>query len=467
MAELLDFTIRQIDALPTPTAGRAEYKDSKGQGLYLRVTSNGVKTFSFVGRAKGSHRVERLTLGKYPQVKPEEARNRAKEIAGRLASGVSVAAASREKKGELTVGELWALYYAYISQTNKRPDSTKLLWDTYVAPQWSTRRLSEVSAVEVERWHLELPKAIMKRREEKAAVIKARAEARLREISARQAFRRHGPDPKPKPDRPYRFAKKITGQGGANSAMEMLRAMYSFAMDSKRGYFTGANPAANHRSFPSQERERFLQPDELGPFFAALAAEPNEAMRDAILIALLTGQRRANVLAMRWAEVNLERAEWRIPGELMKNGFPHLAPLVPEAVELLRRRGDARTSPFVFPSTRSKSGHIGAPKSAWRRIVDSAKLPDLIVHDLRRTLGSWQAREGSSLVLIGKSLNHKTPEATAIYARLDLDPVRQSVERATSSMFAAAGVKPVGEVIALPQKSQTPKTVSKRDSNSA
>ena len=31
MAALLDFTIRQIDALPTPACGRAEYKDSKGQ----------------------------------------------------------------------------------------------------------------------------------------------------------------------------------------------------------------------------------------------------------------------------------------------------------------------------------------------------------------------------------------------------------------------------------------------------
>ena len=390
-------------------------------------------------------------------------------IAGRLASGVSVAAASREKKGELTVGELWKLYFAYISKTNKRPDSTQLVWDAYVARQWSARRLSEVSANEVERWHLELPQVIMKKREEKAAAVIARKDARRAEIVARQTVRRHGPDPKPRPEKPNEVAKKVTGKGGANSALEMLRAMYSFALDAKRGYFNGANPAAKHRSFPAQERERFLQPDEIGPLFEALAAEPNESMRDVILIALLTGQRRANVLAMRWVEVHLDRAEWRISGELMKNGLPHLAPLVPEAVELLRRRWEARTatSEFIFPSTRSKSGHIGAPTTAWRRIMNSTKLPDLIFHDLRRTLGSWQAREGSSLVLIGKSLNHKTPEATAIYARLDIDPVRQSVVRATSSMFAAAGVKPVGEVIALPQKSQTPETVAKRGGNLA
>jgi integrase len=65
-------------------------------------------------------------------------------------------------------------------------------------------------------------------------------------------------------------------------------------------------------------------------------------------------------------------------------------------------------------------------------------MTDLRIHDLRRTLGSWQAKTGASLAIIGKSLNHKSHQATAIYARLDLDPVRQSVNTATQAMLAAA-----------------------------
>jgi integrase len=68
-------------------------------------------------------------------------------------------------------------------------------------------------------------------------------------------------------------------------------------------------------------------------------------------------------------------------------------------------------------------------------------LSNLRIHDLRRTLGSWQARTGASLAIIGKSLNHKSPTTTAIYARLDLDPVRASVEKATQAMLTAAGLK--------------------------
>jgi integrase len=74
------------------------------------------------------------------------------------------------------------------------------------------------------------------------------------------------------------------------------------------------------------------------------------------------------------------------------------------------------------------------------------------LHDLRRTLGSWQAKTGASLAIIGKSLNHQSQQTTAIYARLDLDPVRASVNTATAAMMEAAGLKKPAEVKKLPRK---------------
>ena len=81
-------------------------------------------------------------------------------------------------------------------------------------------------------------------------------------------------------------------------------------------------------------------------------------------------------------------------------------------------------------------------------------MTDLRIHDLRRTLGSWQAKPGASLTIIGKSLNHKAHQATAIYARLDLDPVRQSVNTATAAMLEAASLKEGATVLPLPKKSR-------------
>ena len=53
------------------------------------------------------------------------------------------------------------------------------------------------------------------------------------------------------------------------------------------------------------------------------------------------------------------------------------------------------------------------------------------------------------MAIIGKSLNHKNQATTAIYARLDLDPVRQSVNTATTAMMEAGGMKEKVEVVRL------------------
>ena len=304
--------------------------------------------------------------------------------------------------------------------------------------------MSEISALDLERWHRALPEQIRQRQAaESAERERARVERRARIVEA-QAARRRGPDPKPLP--PPVSSRAITGETTANQALALVRTIYNWAAMPQRMYFVGVNPATGHTMFPANERERFLRPDELAPFFQALTAEPSETMRDFLLLALLTGARRSNVASMAWANVDLDRAEWRVPGELMKNGQQQTITLTPEAVAILHTRKKASKSRFVFPSPKSKSGHIEDPRKAWQRVMRAAKLANLRLHDLRRTLGSWQARTGASLILIGKSLNHKDQASTAIYARLDLDPVRQSVDRAATAMFEAAGIKTAATV---------------------
>jgi integrase len=59
-------------------------------------------------------------------------------------------------------------------------------------------------------------------------------------------------------------------------------------------------------------RKRVSGKDEMPRFFKALAEEENHAARDYILMSLLTGARKSNVLAMRWEEVNFSLKEWHI-----------------------------------------------------------------------------------------------------------------------------------------------------------
>jgi len=123
-----------------------------------------------------------------------------------------------------------------------------------------------------------------------------------------------------------------------------------------------------------------------------------------------------------------------------KNDDPLTVALMAQAIEILQRRRRGTNSEWVLPSERSKSGHVADPKRAWKRVMDGAEINGLRIHDIRRTLGSYQAITGASLPIIGKSLGHKSQQATAIYARLNLDPVRQSLERATQAMMAAGKI---------------------------
>ena len=101
-------------------------------------------------------------------------------------------------------------------------------------------------------------------------------------------------------------------------------------------------------------------------------------------------------------------------------------------------------SEWLFPGEKTNAS-VTEPSKAWQLIRQRAGLngdqnaPNTAVrqHDLRRTLGSWLAASGYSLPLIGRALNHANVSTTAIYARLDLDPVRRALEDNATMMLAA------------------------------
>ena len=116
-----------------------------------------------------------------------------------------------------------------------------------------------------------------------------------------------------------------------------------------------------------------------------------------------------------------------------------MMPLTEEALGILaQRRRRHPSEEWIFPSS-GRTGHITDIKRAWHGLLDRAKITGLRIHDLRRTLGSWQA--GSApLPIIGKTLGHQSSDATEIYARLHLDPVRRAINAATGAMLTAGKV---------------------------
>ena len=396
MAEKFNFTKAEIDSLPLPMNGKRDtYQDTKVSGLHLRISSTGIKTFSVFKRIKGGN-PERITLGRYPDMTIDQARRKTMEINLVIADGRNPAEAKRKLKSELLFGELFEEYLERHSKPKKKTWTEDLdKYRNHIEKPLGKRKLSEIDRAAISLIHSNVTKA------------------------------------------GYPIA--------ANRILALISSVFGWAISA--GLWEN-NPAIGIRRNKEKSRDRFIQSDELPRFFQALSEETNGTVRDYILISLLTGARRSNVCSMKWQDINFERAEWRI--EATKNDTPQTVTLSPEAIEVLQNR-KSDDSEFVFPGS-GKSGHLQEPRKGWERILKSAGIKDLRLHDLRRTLGSWQAKTGASLAIIGKSLNHKNQNTTAIYARLDLDPVRDSVNTATSAMLAAGGLTKPGEIVQFKKK---------------
>ncbi len=394
MAIKIQFTKDEIKGLPLPASGvRVDYQDTKTAGLQLRVTSKGVKTFSFLRRINGS--LERITLGRFPEVTLEQARDKIALITAEIVKGENPAKVKRAHREEPTFSEVFDLFIPGKRKRNGQPLSERTKTDY----RDSLRiHLSKIKNLKLSR------------------------------IGRDDVRRAHA------------TATKIS-PASANRAVAIVSSVFNYAIDELEIY-SGPNPAAKIKKNYEAPRERFAQADEMPRLVSAMAEDP---LGDFFLLALLTGARRANLQAMRKSELTLDEGLWHITKT--KNGTSQNVTLSPDAVIILRNRIEASDpkEDFVFPGT-GKTGHLTEPKTAWARILKKAGIEDLRIHDLRRTLGSWQAKSGASLSIIGKSLNHKTHQATQIYARLDLDPVRASVDTATNAMMVAAGVKKTAQV---------------------
>lgn len=228
---------------------------------------------------------------------------------------------------------------------------------------------------------------------------------------------------------------KERGQAMANRAIQLLRAVINFAIRDLGQLLV--NPASAIEMYREHPRERFLKADEMPRFFQAVASLTDPSAKDFILLCLFTGARRGNVQSMRWDAIDFDAATWTILGSSFKTHKTQSVVLAGPALEILQRRLTDRVSDqWVFPS-HSKTGHLVESKTAWIKVCKIAGLPNLTLHNLRRTLGSWQAASGSSLQVIGASLGHQRMETTAIYSRLQMDPVRASVEKATAAIALA------------------------------
>lgn len=214
----------------------------------------------------------------------------------------------------------------------------------------------------------------------------------------------------------------------ANKCLSLLHTMFEKAKDWRR--FTGDNPASRVKKFARRARTRFVTPQEMPALMAALRRE-EEAVQCFFLLCLLCGCRRGEALQMQWTHIDCAAGLWHKPNT--KTGRPHMVPIPRTLADRLCAL--PRLNAFVF------AGKHGAWSPTftfykWHAIRTGAGLPDVTIHDLRRTCASWLAIHGENMAVIGKGvLNHTSISSTNVYAHLNVSPVTHALEANSKRML--------------------------------
>ncbi len=377
------FTEKRIEKLPLPSAGaQVYYRDAKTRGFAVAVYPSGAKTFYLYRKVEG--RPERVLIGKWPDLPVEEARKKADEMNGQIAKGENPAEERRQTRLEGTFGNLWERYLELHAKPHKQPRSVaedEANYRRYLS-EWVTRRLSTIHRRDIEKLHADLA--------EKSGIY------------------------------------------AANRVLALLSTVFNKATE---WGWSGDNPCKGVKKFREESRERFLTQDEMPRFLKALAEEPSQDFRDFIMLDLLTGARRSNLLAIRWEEIDFAGAVWRIPRT--KGNKPQSIPLVGPAQKILEARRERVNGEWVFPSDVVKGAHVLEYRKPWGKLLERAQIGNLRLHDVRRTLGSWLSKSGAALPVIKAALGHADIATTAIYTRGEDSEVRKALEVAAQRMLEA------------------------------
>ena len=163
---------------------------------------------------------------------------------------------------------------------------------------------------------------------------------------------------------------------------------------------------------------RFLEPEEFPIAMKALDKDP--LFKTMIHLYILTGCRRAELVALKWPQVK----ETYLHILATKNKEERIVPLSSEAQKIIGELKRKKKG-FVFPKWRTKD----AVTRKWHRTVTTAKLKPIRLHDLRHTAASYLAMSGVSLEVIGKILGQKDKKATEIYTHLLPGYVQAEMEK--------------------------------------
>lgn len=444
------FTAAQLAGL-SGNGKKQDLTDPAVRGLVLRIGKTGTKYWLFRYKWKGS--ATRIALGEFPTVGLAEAREKAQEHRLQLTRGIDPRNAERTPgiKPRTNLKPVAPKPAPRLVPVVHRPPVVHPTSPARISPHIEAPAADDRSSVQYLAFeyvkHFVVPNR--ERPEEAIRILNKDilpywSNRDARSISHREVIER---------------LDTVVARGArvmANHTAKILRQMFKYGIHRaivqhspvQLLFSPGGREKPRDRALNEQELTAFVQGID------AVCASPQKAA--AIMLLLLTLQRRSSLALAEWQEVDLESRVWNIPAQHDKMRRAHSLPLNDWAIDTFRiLKNYSADSRFVLPTRGGTSA--ASPQLITRsvtRLQDRFKaigIGNFTTHDLRRTGRTQLAKLGITKEVAERILNHSTEQIEATYNVYDyMDEKRDALERWESRLLElkdAVTGKPTAESI--------------------
>ncbi|MGZ3697304.1 MAG: tyrosine-type recombinase/integrase [Bdellovibrionota bacterium] len=420
--------LRTVAALE-PGEKPYQVHDTDIHGFLIRVQPTGVMTYYYEYRLPCGIR-NRIRIEKHGKITPEQARDRAKNIAADLVKGIDPKAAKRQAKMLSlrvyveTIYRPWAeshlksgavsvkrIKYRFAHLLDRPLDDPRLPW---LLEKWKTDRLKDdVTKLTINRDLTVLKGAFshaVKQKELTCLAVNPLSSVKLFKLNQEET------------ERIRYLNQQDHGEEGRlfeaiDAREDRIRAGRARGNEwrSERGY----------ELYPSLEEMIFVN-----------------CLKPMVEVSLHTGVRRGELFRLRWSDINwdLSVPVLTLRGSITKNSRTRSVPLNQRAVEVLRAWGKDRIEhgALIFPG---KNGQpFNTLKTAWNKILEDAKIVDFRWHDLRHTFASRLVMRGVDLNTVRDLLGHQDLKMTLRYAHLSPSVKAEAVAKLVGPLGEGKGL---------------------------
>ena len=349
---LTDRTLKALKA--APSGKHYDRWDATIPGLGVRVSDTGRKTFVLAARYPGSGNPTRRALGPYGAITLADARQKAQDWLKLIEVGKDPAN-EIERQRTLEVRRQENSFAAVaddfikdkLAGERKGAEVERDIRRVFI-PAWGKRPITDITALDVRN------------------LVKGYKDA----------------------GKPYQ----------AHNLLGYARRLFNWAIGQ---HVYGIETSPCDRLKPKdiigerKQRTRILSDAELKAAWGA-ADELGDPYGPLLRLLILTGQRKSEVAEARWSEFDLAKKIWVIPAERMKAEAAHVVPLSDDALAVLNSVPRYKKGDHLFSTTFGKKPVNGFSKAkalfdkkifaALRKNNPKAKLPEFVIHDIRRTV---------------------------------------------------------------------------------